>query len=586
MKKLTVDQINSRIKVLFKGDVHIDWTKSGEYKTTKQRVIAVHKVFGEWEVLLDRLLAKRNHPSAQSKYHSKEALDKDIKKIHKGLVSINWDKTLFPVRTKDLVFAVDSEYGEWQIKLYGLLRGEGHKQRYYDSKKLNQEEINKRVQDIFNGKVSIIWDKPYIKRKSKIKAIDSHFGEWITTIDLLLRGINHPQRGRNITRDKKRLTIKEIDARIEKLHKGKVFIDWTKNPTHEDIKNKVVATDIDYGNWKVELSRLLQGAGHKERFLAKKRHSCDSINSKINKLFKNKVTINWAKSGTYKNSSQHIIAVHKEKGEWRTTVAKLLEGHNHPELGGNQSKGERQLISWLKRQKIKVKTQKLFKVDGKTFELDILLPEYNLAIEFNGIYFHCELFKDKNYHENKRLMSKNIGFDLIQIYETEWSRKPDLVKNLILSKTKNQPSKIDFKPIDKSSLIKELPNKSLPFNSVKNSYQYLEVSNDSKSLGFIGFSNQGTNIEVHFNTTHIFSKPFLSSLETYFIKNYDSKSIKIMLDHRLETESDLILSGFNKLETKITHIWTNLKHLYPKKIKARRILKIYEPGKSLLIKNL
>ena len=34
-------------------------------------------------------------------------------------------------------------------------------------------------------------------------------------------------------------------------------------------------------------------------------------------------------------------------------------------------------------------------------ELDLYLPDYKLAIEFNGLYWHSDLFKNKDYHLNK-----------------------------------------------------------------------------------------------------------------------------------------------------------------------------------------
>ena len=34
-------------------------------------------------------------------------------------------------------------------------------------------------------------------------------------------------------------------------------------------------------------------------------------------------------------------------------------------------------------------------------ELDIFIPEHNLAIEINGIYRHSDKFKDEKYHINK-----------------------------------------------------------------------------------------------------------------------------------------------------------------------------------------
>lgn len=56
-------------------------------------------------------------------------------------------------------------------------------------------------------------------------------------------------------------------------------------------------------------------------------------------------------------------------------------------------------------------------------ELDIYLPEYNLAIEFNGIWCHSEFGfgkKDKDYHLNKTLECEKKGINLLQIWSNEW----------------------------------------------------------------------------------------------------------------------------------------------------------------------
>ena len=36
-------------------------------------------------------------------------------------------------------------------------------------------------------------------------------------------------------------------------------------------------------------------------------------------------------------------------------------------------------------------------------EIDIYIPELNIGIEFNGLYWHCELFKNENYHLEKTI---------------------------------------------------------------------------------------------------------------------------------------------------------------------------------------
>jgi hypothetical protein len=73
-------------------------------------------------------------------------------------------------------------------------------------------------------------------------------------------------------------------------------------------------------------------------------------------------------------------------------------------------------------------------------ELDIYLPDFKLAIEFNGLWAHSELdkgeIKGKNpqYHLNKTNACKAKGIQLIHIFEDEWVEKQDIVKSIIKSR--------------------------------------------------------------------------------------------------------------------------------------------------------
>lgn len=53
-------------------------------------------------------------------------------------------------------------------------------------------------------------------------------------------------------------------------------------------------------------------------------------------------------------------------------------------------------------------------------EADIIIPEFKLAIECNGLYWHSEKFRDKYYHINKKKQIETHGYELIQIWEDIW----------------------------------------------------------------------------------------------------------------------------------------------------------------------
>jgi hypothetical protein len=70
----------------------------------------------------------------------------------------------------------------------------------------------------------------------------------------------------------------------------------------------------------------------------------------------------------------------------------------------------------------------------KPYELDIYLPELNIAFEFNGIFCHSDYYKDKKYHKNKYFRCKDLGIELIQIWEDIWCEKEEIIKSFIGNK--------------------------------------------------------------------------------------------------------------------------------------------------------
>ena len=76
------------------------------------------------------------------------------------------------------------------------------------------------------------------------------------------------------------------------------------------------------------------------------------------------------------------------------------------------------------------------------YELDIYIPDLNLAFEFNGLYWHNEISKNKNYHLNKTELCEEQGIQLIHIYEDDWEFKKYIIKSMILNKLGKSTNKI------------------------------------------------------------------------------------------------------------------------------------------------
>ena len=94
-------------------------------------------------------------------------------------------------------------------------------------------------------------------------------------------------------------------------------------------------------------------------------------------------------------------------------------------------------------------------------ELDIYLPDLNLAIEYNGIYFHSSLANcPTNYHLTKSLLCRQKNIRLIHIYEFEnLSEQISLVLSLI-----NGNDLYKNNDFNKNNLIANIPKPEIIFN--------------------------------------------------------------------------------------------------------------------------
>lgn len=66
-------------------------------------------------------------------------------------------------------------------------------------------------------------------------------------------------------------------------------------------------------------------------------------------------------------------------------------------------------------------------------ELDIVIPQCNIAIEVNGVYWHSNLKVDAKYHESKRLACESMGIRLISLYEDDINNRWPIIERIILN---------------------------------------------------------------------------------------------------------------------------------------------------------
>jgi hypothetical protein len=99
----------------------------------------------------------------------------------------------------------------------------------------------------------------------------------------------------------------------------------------------------------------------------------------------------------------------------------------------------------------------------KPYEIDIFLPELKIGFDINGLHWHNELKKDKNYHKLKTDLCLEKEIQFIQFYEDDIINKLPIIKSMILNKLNKTPNKVfarkcEVKEIIDNKLIKNFLN--------------------------------------------------------------------------------------------------------------------------------
>ena len=67
-------------------------------------------------------------------------------------------------------------------------------------------------------------------------------------------------------------------------------------------------------------------------------------------------------------------------------------------------------------------------------ELDIALPDLGVALEYNGLYWHCESHRSRDYHRTKSLAAERAGYQVLHVWEDDWAERRSVVERMIARK--------------------------------------------------------------------------------------------------------------------------------------------------------
>lgn len=153
----------------------------------------------------------------------------------------------------------------------------------------------------------------------------------------------------------------------------------------------------------------------------------------------------------FKGFKDEIEIICPDHGSFRMLVGNHYNGQGCRKCSLKNSCLENSLKSFFDKNKIYAENGCRSIIGA--LEVDFYLPEFNLAIECNGEYWHSEgKGRGEFYHLNKLNLCKEKDIDLIQFWGGEIINKFDIVSNVLLSRLGLLPRKLSLE----KSYLKEL----------------------------------------------------------------------------------------------------------------------------------
>lgn len=250
----------------------------------------------------------------------------------------------------------------------------------------------------------------------------------------------------------------------------------------------------------------------------------------------------------YKNNKTLVILTCKKCGyRFECRPDNHLNGHGCSHCHRPISKWEQEIVDFLNSLNIELEQSNRTILKGK--ELDLYLPQYKIGIECDGLYWHNDLFKDKDYHLNKLIDCYKQGIRLIHIFEDEWYHKQEIVKSIlinILHKTKKRiyARKCKIKEIDIQT-AKEFLNINDLEGYEKCSYRYgLYFNNELVSVMTFSKIKNCFKLVRYTNKCNYSVVGGASKLFKYFIKNVKFQNIVSQCDKRIFCSNLYDILGF------------------------------------------
>ena len=559
MRKLTYEEILSKCRSVH-GDKYIYPTDMLERKE-KNKVPIICPVHGEFWQILSNHYKGCGCPKCSGNYNYntneyKEFLSKKISNDDIILDKVSYVNNHTPITL------ICKKHGEFQILPCSIedncVCPECQKNKLKEKQTHTTEWFIKEAKKVHGDKYDYSKTK-YVNGHTKVCIVHPEYGEFWQLPYSHLKGQGcYLERSAKIWNNRKKQTTEQFIEKAKEIHGDKYVYSKTK---YVNCHTKVCIKCPEHGEfWQMPYSHLNgQGCPHCGKLKLRETYqlSTDEFVQRAREIHGDKYDYSKVRYVNYKTKVEIICPKH---GSFWQTPACHFKCDGCPTCKGESSvsKQELGLVEYMKsiyNGIINLNDRQLI----NPLELDMYLPFDNIAIEYNGLYWHSSMKINKTYHLNKTELCESKGVKLIHIFEDEWHYKQDIVK----SRLKSILGLIDEKIYARKCIIKNVSfNDSKVFletnhiqGNVNAKYRYGLYYNDelvslmtfgSKRKN-LGSKNEEDSYELlrfcnKLNTTVVGSA---SKLLKYFINEKHPKEIISYCDRRWSQGNMYEKLGFN-----------------------------------------
>lgn len=295
--------------------------------------------------------------------------------------------------------------------------------------------MRKLTQEQFLEKASAAWpdydfsEAVYVDTKTHVKYSCPKHGPHSAKPGNLFTGYGCPACGLIQRAETRTDSQEEFLAKVKQVHPDYDFSESVYGGSKVYVNYR--CANKNHGIQKAWPSNIISGKGCRECGTEKRIDSRkSSIEDFLEKMKDIRPGYDFSKS-VYTNCKTRLAYTCDKGHEWTASPNNLLTGYGCPKCAAILSRSEEEVASFI--ESLGVETVRHRRLENNK-EMDIFIPSLNMAIEYNGLFWHNEEKLGKTYHLDKLNQCKSQGISLIQIFEDEWLHKKELVKSRLLSK--------------------------------------------------------------------------------------------------------------------------------------------------------